>query len=426
MPGYIIHMSCGKILLDNLATDTELNSIVPSDEQKKQFMAGLIMPDAAKLSQLDNASELDRLEHYPADDKSYFKTPDMGRFLKKHTITLSSWYYIGYALHLYLDIKYDDYLKGKVTFVPGNTGAGPLFKRGSNEWQADIFWNMIYNDYTNSNRHFINKHNIQIDDLPVLLDMKIQAQKLSWYSSLYDKVKDIINNSAAANTLFFDVDEIETVINNVAQDFIKIYIKPLLSHSNNNVSSSSSNNLTSSEDNDSNWKAEIQKMEYFKVCWNSLVNSGVVDSKEEKYMEIVVTEIRDFDIHAQKHKIKNKHSLFILSLLPLVVGVITALSEIIGYECTKLRSMLVVISSVISFAITALTQYWNRASHKETWIRYRMIYSNLINETECFCERLNGYSELDDYEAVKKYMTQINAIRNEDYKTFEKNMENLN
>ncbi len=46
----------------------------------------------------------------------------------------------------------------------------------------------------------------------------------------------------------------------------------------------------------------------------------------------------------------------------------------------------------------------------------------LMNETECFCERIDEYSELQDHEAVKHFMSKINKWRNEDYRTFQNNI----
>ena len=94
MPSYCIHVAHGletlKLLReflnrpDNAAMKDTFRQKNPAaarailDGQRKtwrkQFLAGLIFPDAAKRSDQVNALNLDRMMHYPENPASYFKT----------------------------------------------------------------------------------------------------------------------------------------------------------------------------------------------------------------------------------------------------------------------------------------------------------------------------------------------------------------
>lgn len=81
-----------------------------------------------------------------------------------------------------------------------------------------------------------------------------------------------------------------------------------------------------------------------------------------------------------------------------------------------------IVSTALSAILTAIIQYDEKTGHKETWLRQRLYYSMLMNETERFCERIDKYEELNDESAVIEYMDSIRQLRNRDYENFFLNM----
>ncbi len=413
MPGYMIHAACAKKLIELLN--------IQDEQEKKNVTAGAVMPDAAKISGLSNASELDKTMHYAEKPDSYFKTPDLKKYFSEHPLSLKDHYHLGYALHLYIDIKFDEYISGKATYIPQSFTDGVMFEYQNCRYTSQNFWSMIYKDYDNSNSEVIRRYKIELKDFPELSELKISSKQISWYRKLRNEIENKFNLNGAGDQLsFFDLEELFSFIDNTTENFKQYYTDSLISQNNSDRNEPSDSDSIFNGVEKRDWYSENAKRKYYIKCWRKLVQKGVVSENDECFMEILEKEIECFDEHARKYKKSNKKSLLILSIIPVMAAMVSAASTLdFSVICNKILAFA---ASVLSVIITIYTQYCEKAKYKETWLRYRYIYSMLMNETECFCERIDEYSDLEDHEAVKQFMSKINKWRNEDYRTFQNNI----
>ena len=473
MPSYCIHVAHGiKTLellgkyLESCSDETMFNDLKEKfpeaeaaiknnkdNEWKKQFMAGLIFPDSAKQSQCKNADYLDREAHFQNDLNSYFKKPSMTRFLKGHLLSLNNPLYLGYAMHLYLDIQYDEFLKGVVTFVPGTVSSDPYFvhkesrnpnnSNGSKKDKiltTDEFWKTLYDDYTKLNSYYMEKYNFNIKNFATVDQIDPESvTQIPWYKNLYDKFDDILKNAQLvidgnqtsgniSSLTLLDCKTLDALLNKTSRDFMNYYLKPLFYKAENKGSFVNENNSENNTDilQNQKWKSELTKIKYYKTCWNQLVEEGVVSLTDNEFFNGVINEINDVTNSAFSHKKIYgviTVALCILSILATTFSaVVTALSKNENPKVSWVCFGFGVASTFISASITALTQYNEKTSHKEAWLRQRLYYSMLMNETELFCERIDKYSELGDTVAIKIYMDNIKTLRKRDYENFFINM----
>ncbi len=267
MPSYCIHIAHGLEILEKFkiylsskkirrkkyseAKEAIING--QNNEWKKQFMTGLILPDAAKKLGCGNYNQLDRNAHYPKNQNGYFKTPDMEKFLKEYPLSLDNPLCLGYAIHLYLDSVYDEFLQGICHFnfdaseniqninckVKDNTN-GQIETKDLSE---DGFWDKLYDNYTRLNPYYMQKKNFNIDNFVSADDFSpmIPAQFV-WYKELYicmqndilEKAKDVISNNEVESKKeqleLLNVFSIDKLIDKVAEDFVNLYLKPLISN----------------------------------------------------------------------------------------------------------------------------------------------------------------------------------------------------
>ena len=465
MPSYCIHVSHGletmrlfhDYLIYNfsrkdvklirkeypLAVEAIIDGV--DNEWRKEFMAGLILPDAAKQSSKTNADELDRKCHYPRSKNSYFKTPDMSLFLKEHRLSLDDPLYLGYAMHLYLDIQFDDYICGKYTFIPANNTEPGCFEymdsidennfsagKEKKRINANDFWGIVYEDYTKLNPYYMDKYKLKIESFasPDRI-CPVNVSEIIWYDELYRVIrevlkkagdeKDKIDENISAIKLI-DVYSINMLIHKSACDFLKYYLIPLV------LVYEKSKKCLETKSGNSKWKAENTKIQYYKYKWLEIIKKTKLSNSDKAFFQGVIDEILDVTESAAEHRDKHCKITFFECYMPIIITVFSAVVTALQQFESESRALTWVVfsfgiaSTLISASLAAINQYSERKAHKESWLRQRLYYSVLMSETEQFCEKINEYEPLTNYNAVKRYMQRIEMLRKKDYENFFTNM----
>lgn len=233
MPSYCTHIAHGILLLHLI------RNFRPQEYallHKSKFMAGLILPDAAKVGANSDATYWDHMMHYPNNAHDYFKTPVMNAFLERNPLNLQKPLSLGYAAHLYLDLQFDDHLKRIATFdIDESTGDGTCYIKNIGErWQLARFWEQVYEEYTMLNALFIHKYGILIQDFPSEIEIEGELEpKLSeWYHSLYDALGRILTDAehkcSQVRTMLLDPSCMEDLIQQAAISFYANYLEYIL------------------------------------------------------------------------------------------------------------------------------------------------------------------------------------------------------
>ncbi len=454
MPGYSIHSACGikaLQLAEKYASEKCPDIPLPlfSNDSRKKFMTGTILPDAAKLALCKDVNVINRRAHYAPDKYSYFKTPDMELFVKKHRISPDEPLNTGYALHLYLDIQYEKYIKGIATFTAGTVSEAPHFEQRQPDKTIKTiscadFWHDIYEDYTKLNPYYKEKYGFEISDF-LAVDEFTDAEsteQISWYRRLYDEVSDMFGKAdediadgradiLRDSTVTLKSNEIDALISKSVNDFLKKYLYPVLdemqyklSHTE-NVHEADVHVTENVPKQKGRWQAEQLKLDYYIRHWGYLVENGCVDKVDEDFFDGVIQEIRDVSRSANTHRKKHSwYTALTTYTLPVMITLASAVFTAFSSRNSSSAICLIfgIISTTLSALLTAVTNLSEVLAHRETWLRQRLYYSVLMEETESFCERIAEYTELDDSLAVRRYMDNIRRLRKKDYSNFFTNM----
>ena len=453
MPGYCIHSACGVMavkLAEKYAAEKCPDISLPlfNADDRKKLMTGTILPDAAKLAVCKNSDILNRKAHYAADTYSYFKTPDMNLYTKKHRISPEYPLYIGYALHLYLDIEYEKYIKGLATFVAGTASEAPHFEQKQPDKtirtiSCSDFWQTIYDDYTKLNAYYKQKYGFGTSDFLAVDEFADaeSSEQISWYGRLYDEVSEMFGKadydissgrteSLRNSTVTLKSGQIDALINKSVNDFLKKYLFPVLDEIQHGLSHTETvqENIVhdeSSTESKGRWKAEKIKLDYYKKHWDHLVENGCIDRVDEDFFDGVLQEIYDVSRSATTHRKKHSwYTALTTYTLPVLITLASALFTAFSSKNSSSAICLIfgIISTTLSALLTAVINLSEVLAHRETWLRHRLYYSVLMEETESFCERIGEYNEIDDSAAVRKYMDNIRRLRKKDYSNFFTNM----
>lgn len=455
MASYCIHMSHGleslkqfreRIVSDKANRKTYLNNLKrinkdsydaiilqKKNKWRRQFMAGLILPDAAKKSSNFNSEQNDKMSHYAKNMNSYFKTPNMEQFLLKHPVTLDEPLYLGYAMHLYMDVQYEYLLKGKYSFMfsENNTEVSVgYFDSNYNKivLSSDDFWKKMYQDYTLLNPHYVRKYNIKIEEFAVTSEIySDEPANIIWYSEFYQEIKRVLeeagkedannegdNNSNKVELINKEI--IDAIIEKTAIDFCNQYLMPIIKKNDNKKYKSKR------KKNDEKWKAERLKLEYYKDKWKNLLKRENVSELDEGFFDGVVEEISDVSNQIKIHRKNHDKITFLICLFPVCIAAVSASFTALRNICPKISIILGVLSTTLSAILSAIIQYDEKTAHKETWLRHNLYYSMLMDETESFCEQTGNYDGLEATESIKMYMDSIRKLRKKDYENFLKNM----
>ena len=245
MPGYIIHLTEAKLIMDLFEQRRQPRSVL----WQQSFLYGSLLPDAVpKMSK--------HYSHFWRDDAEIYaiRTPQWRLFLEKYGMDMREPKMLGYLAHLYLDQRFfDEYFSGLIEFRDaGGCPAGMLKdirygvikKTGEQVPLSRLFsGEYMYGDYTRLNLYLYRRY---LSDLPDLLgdDPEPDSRRIEECSSsdmkgLLAHLKDYLKESAALESgekvrgervyledqlKVFDKSSLEKFLMDVAGDFFGIFI----------------------------------------------------------------------------------------------------------------------------------------------------------------------------------------------------------
>lgn len=157
MPGYILHLTAAKILLDKTSTELSENN----------FLLGNLLSDVERNKVISHFQD-------PRNNSKILRYPDLGRFIKKYYHFLSDSSVCGYLYHLYIDQKfYKEYLPNLVKYIDahGNSTVERenvkwvYIKRTDEKIPFKQFYSnqYYYGDFTKMNNYLIKKYALPLD-----------------------------------------------------------------------------------------------------------------------------------------------------------------------------------------------------------------------------------------------------------------------
>lgn len=162
MPGYIMHMAEGTLILNAMEKKQ-------TKEWEEAFIVGNLLPDTKKKMEKVTSHFWD-----PDTLEQMAIAPDLPRFLKKYGTKLEDPVLLGYYAHLYLDHQFvTEYWPGMVEFYD-DEGRRKSKKEEITKAKLGITGEIVprdtffsdeyyYGDYTKLNNYFVQKYEIKLD-----------------------------------------------------------------------------------------------------------------------------------------------------------------------------------------------------------------------------------------------------------------------
>ena len=227
MPGFILHLTAGKMLLD----DTRLSKVISTKKDENMFLIGCVIPDA---------SDRKRISHFRNTNQRGLirQVPDLNLFKEKYGDRLNEPFFLGYMFHLYIDLRFfSEYLVKLVTFYDKYGNYTEYIKNGEmvkinksneivsvDEYRSDEYY---YGDYTRMNTYLIKKFNIpmdifNVDEIPIMEEINSEC-----IPAFFDKMIGYtnVNEDEIFNLKVFDIDDIIRYISEWTNEFVKKYLK---------------------------------------------------------------------------------------------------------------------------------------------------------------------------------------------------------
>lgn len=185
----------------HIALAHEINKKLKRAESS--LFIGTIAPDIAKLINQDKIKS-----HFADKDQNI---PNLEKFLNKYQKNLNDDFVLGYYIHLYVDYLWFKY------FIPEidnhqmiKTLDGKII-----EYDEELLWKYIYNDYTDLNIKLIDYYDLDLkifyNDLPNLEPI-IEEIPISKLSVVVDQMGLIVKNSNLHKDYIIDITQINQFI----------------------------------------------------------------------------------------------------------------------------------------------------------------------------------------------------------------------
>ncbi len=470
MPSFILHLLHGQKILEKLKHNY-------SEEEQKQFMAGLLMPDSKK------GIEKECSHFYSLSEKEKsLQIPDLREFAIKYQSYMQNPFVVGYATHLYLDkVFFEDYFlryvefKGKndeATLFPDEICYAVLLKSGKkislDELYSDEY---LYSDYTRMNHRLILRNNIERPEC-ITFASPVQEIDPRDYKDVLALLQKYLNEDCDDDIIrIFDVEDLEKAIEQYADDFIRWYKKTLCIEKRfrcfekliiiisavlvlcNTIALTASSfaqifnyicivlslllyiiriikcKLEGTHMAKKRWESNND----FKVCcikkWNETLKEA--DIGEDNYIEIIYKNMDEMEERANNNKRWwrfSERSLIILAAL-------IALLNVVAAAVSPDVAFWVNISAAVGAALVSIFNGIKvLAAYKETWLRHSKSRSELAMECHRFAANISEYEEIDNNNSkyvgneakarakIQRFKENTTKIIQDDYDTFFANM----
>lgn len=216
MPGYILHLTAAKILLNK----------IPKELSENNFLLGNLLPDVEKNKVVSHFQN-------PRNNSKILRYPDLDDFVKKYRNLLEESSVYGYYYHLYIDRKfYKEYLPKLVTYFDayGNvtdereyvewvcikaTGEKISFE----QFYSDQYY---YGDFTKMNNYLIENYALPMDLKPDSINPVITEIN---YSDINKVIRELNSYlfmpvSAINDLNFFEINDLLSFLKLAANEWI--------------------------------------------------------------------------------------------------------------------------------------------------------------------------------------------------------------
>ena len=223
MPGYILHLTAAKMLLDYIP---EASLLCRDQKEKNKFYAGCLLPDTVKVKEASHFRD----SRFKEEMIEY---PDLFMFRQKYGHLLKENSVLGYYFHLYVDRRfYKEYLPSIMEFLDeeGNKVTkraqvhSVFLKRQKRTVLKKDFYtdDFYYGDYTKMNTYLVEKY-----DLPVTLDLPIENPGIEEVD--YNDLKNVLEElksylevplEEVRHLSVFDVEDVLFFLKKITLEFI--------------------------------------------------------------------------------------------------------------------------------------------------------------------------------------------------------------
>ena len=216
MPGYILHLTAGKILSNKTSKELSENN----------FLLGNLLPDVERNKIISHFQD-------PRNNSKILRYPDLDRFIKKYRNLLEESSVYGYYYHLYIDRKfYKEYLPKLITYFDayGNI----TDERENVEWvyikrtgekipfvqfYSDQYY---YGDFTKLNNYLIENYALPMDLKPDSINPVITEIN---YSDINKVIRELNSYlfmpiSAINDLNFFEINDLLSFLQLAANEWI--------------------------------------------------------------------------------------------------------------------------------------------------------------------------------------------------------------
>ena len=225
MPGFILHLTAGTMLLDE-ACD---NPMFLCDEDIDMFLTGCIVPDVSKqkwMSHFRNKEQKGKI----------MQVPDLSLFKEMYGDRINEPLFLGYLFHLYIDYRFfNEYIPRVASFVDENGNETPYIKDASRvhikkldkiitdeQYRSEEYY---YGDYTRMNTYLINRYNIPVNIFDNIRLPEIYGVDVEEFPDFVKKMKGYLSVSEdeIENLKIFDIEDVLDMIKEWTYDFMDEY-----------------------------------------------------------------------------------------------------------------------------------------------------------------------------------------------------------
>lgn len=223
MPGFILHLTSAKMLLNQLPDHPHFPYMIASEND---FMTGSLLPDATANK---NRTHFRNLLY--ADKMMLW--PDLKRFLSSYQNQLSNDLYLGYYFHLYIDKRFfKDYIpqivsfydkEGKITDIRNEICSVLIHKSNQcislTDYLSEKYY---YGDYTKMNRYLVEKYQLPTELYPHLPQNGIEGIHSEDMNGLLSMLKKFMDLSPCAveELTVFELSPLLEFLGKATSDFL--------------------------------------------------------------------------------------------------------------------------------------------------------------------------------------------------------------
>ena len=222
MPGYILHLTAAKMLLDLLP---EASLLCRDPKERNAFYAGCLLPDTVK-------DKKDSHFRNPKYKEQMIEYPDLSLFCKKYGTLLKDSSCFGYYFHLYVDYRfYKDYLPSILEFYDAD--GNPVTKRNEvryiymkdkkkkmprSEFYTDECY---YGDYTRMNTYLVEAYHLPVSLSLDLVNPGIEEVEYQDLKKVLEELQGYLKvpSSMVKELQVFKIEEVLSFLKKIASEF---------------------------------------------------------------------------------------------------------------------------------------------------------------------------------------------------------------